>query len=58
MTEEQFQREMMYQATMSLVRQMRRMHLVTAEEYHQIDTIFAQKYAPVFGRLYSGTDLI
>lgn len=58
MTEEQFRREKLYQITMSLVRQMQRTHLITAEEYHQIDTIFAQKYEPIFGGLYAGTDLL
>lgn len=58
MIEEQFRREKLYQITMSLVRQMQRTHLITAEEYYQIDTIFAQKYEPIFGGLYAGTDLL
>lgn len=58
MTEEQFRREKLYQITMSLVRQMQRTHLITAEEYRQLDTIFAQKYEPIFGGLYAGTDLL
>lgn len=58
MSEEQFRREKLYQITMSLARQMRRMHLITDEEYRQIDTIFAQKYEPVFGGLYAGADLL
>lgn len=58
MSEEQFRREKLYQATMSLVRQMQRTHLITDEEYHQLDTIFAQKYEPIFGGLYAETDLL
>lgn len=58
MSEEQFRSEKLYQITMSLARQMRRMHLITDEEYRQIDTIFAQKYEPVFGGLYAGMDLL
>lgn len=58
MSDEQFRREKLYQITMSLVRQMRRMHLVADGEYRQLDTIFAQKYEPIFGSLYAGTDLI
>lgn len=58
MTDEQFRREKLYQITMSLVRQMQRMHLITTEEYHQIDTIFAQKYEPIFGGLCAGSDLL
>lgn len=58
MSNEQFRREKLYQATMSLVRQMRRTHLITDEEYRQLDTIFAQKYGPIFGGLYAETDLL
>lgn len=57
MGSEQFRREKLYQITMSLVRQMRRTHLITDEEYHQLDTIFAQKYDPIFGGLCGGADL-
>lgn len=52
MNDEQFRREKLYQATMSLVRTLRRSRLVSEEEYHQIDTIFAQKYEPIFGGLW------
>lgn len=52
MSEEQFRRETLYQATMSVVRTMLRKHLISGEEYHRIDTIFAQKYEPIFGGLW------
>jgi len=52
MSEEQFRREKLYQATMSLMRMMRRNHLISEEEYRQMDTIFAQKYEPLFGGLW------
>jgi len=53
MSAEQFRREKLYQATMHIVREMRETHLITEEEYHAIDTIFAEKYRPIFGGLFS-----
>lgn len=47
-----FQNELMYQATMSIARKMLDDGLITSEEYGQIDTIFREKYAPVFGTLF------
>lgn len=58
MSSEQFRREKLYQVTMSLVRQMRRKHLITDAEYYQLDTIFAQKYEPIFGGLCVDMDLL
>ncbi len=58
MSEEQFRQEKLYQITMSIIRQMRKTRLITDEEYRQLDTIFAQKYEPIFGGLYAGTDLL
>ncbi len=47
-----FQNELMYQATMSIARKMLDDGLITVEEYGQIDTMFREKYAPVFGTLF------
>lgn len=47
-----FQNELMYQATMNIARKMLEDGLITAEEYGQIDTMFREKYAPVFGTLF------
>ena len=52
-----FQNEMMYQTTMSLARKMLREGLISEEEYRQIDTIFLEKYQPVFGTLFSDISL-
>ena len=51
MTKEQFEREKMYQLTMNSVRRMLIAGLISDKEYCQIDTIFKQKYRPIFGGL-------
>ena len=53
MTEEQFRAEKLYQATMNMARRMLSQGLISEEEYCQIDTIFLEKYRPVFGTLFS-----
>lgn len=53
MTEEQFRNEKLYQATMGVARRMLSQGLISREEYCQIDTIFLEKYQPVFGTLFS-----
>jgi len=52
-----FNREKLYQATMSVARKMLSEGLISEEEYRQIDTIFLAKYQPVFGTLFSGLSL-
>ena len=47
-----FQKELMYQATMSIARKMVNEGLMTDEEYRQIDTMFREKYQPKFGTLF------
>lgn len=49
----EYENEQMYQITMCIVRKMLSEGLVSEEEYHKIDTIFTQKYNPVFGVLFS-----
>ena len=38
---------------MSMVRKMLAEGLITEEEYRQIDTMFLEKYHPLFGTLFS-----
>ena len=53
MTKEEFKNEKLYQTTMHLVRQMLSESIISEDEYRQIDTIFLEKYRPVFGTLFS-----
>lgn len=53
MSKEQLTNEKLYQATMSMVRRMLEKGLISEEEYRQIDTMFLEKYRPVFGTLFS-----
>jgi hypothetical protein len=52
-SKEQLKNEKLYQATMSMVRRMLENGLISEEEYRQIDTMFLEKYHPVFGTLFS-----
>ena len=47
MSEEQFQNEKMYHATMNIAKTLLERGVMTAEEYCQIDTIFQEKYHPI-----------
>lgn len=53
MSKEQMRQEKLYQVTMSMVRRMLAEGLITEEEYRQIDTMFLEKYHPLFGTLFS-----
>ena len=53
MSKEQMRQEKLYQATMSMVRKILAEGLITEEEYRQIDTMFLEKYRPLFGTLCS-----
>lgn len=53
MSKEQMRQEKLYQVTMSMVRKMLAEGLITEEEYRQIDTMFLEKYHPLFGTLFS-----
>jgi hypothetical protein len=57
MTEEQFRAEKLYQTTMNVAGRMLSQGLISEEEYCQIDTIFLEKYRPVFGTLFSAMSL-
>lgn len=57
MSKEQFRNEMLYQTTMNLARKMLSEGIISEEEYCQIDTIFLEKYSPIFGTLFSDISL-
>lgn len=57
MSEEQFQKEKLYQATMNLARNMLKNGFISEKEYAIIDTIFLEKYRPTLGTLFSGIRL-
>lgn len=57
MSKEEFRNEKLYQTTMHLARKILDEGIISEEEYRQIDTIFLEKYKPVFGTLFSDISL-
>jgi hypothetical protein len=57
MRKDEFRNEKLYQTTMSIARTMLKEGIVSEEEYRRIDTIFLEKYRPVFGTLFSDISL-
>lgn len=57
MSNAEFRNEKLYQTTMSMARRMLDEGIISEEEYCQIDTIFLEKYSPVFGTLFSDITL-
>lgn len=57
MRKEEFKNEKLYQTTMHLARKILEEGIISEEEYRQIDTIFLEKYKPVFGTLFSDISL-
>ena len=57
MSKADFRNEKLYQTTMHLARKMLEEGIISEEEYRQIDTIFLEKYKPVFGTLFSDISL-
>ncbi len=57
MRKEEFRNEKLYQTTMSIARKMLQEGIISEEEYRRIDTIFLEKYRPVFGTLFSDISL-
>ena len=53
MTEEQFEREKLYQATMNVFDGMLKKGLITEEQYAIIDTKMMVKYRPLLGTLFA-----
>lgn len=58
MSNEQFEREMLYQASMNLFRAMLKKELISKEQYAVIDTKMLAKYKPLLGTLFSENSLI
>ena len=56
-TDDQFEREKLYQATMSMFRSMLKSGLITKEQYAIIDTKMLQKYQPLLGTLFASQPL-
>lgn len=56
-TEDQFEREKLYQATMNMFRSMLKKGLITEEQYSIIDTKMLQKYQPLLGTLFAAQPL-
>ena len=57
MSKEELRNEKLYQTTMHMVRKLFEDGVITEEEYRQIDTIFLEKYHPIFGTLLSDISL-
>ena len=53
MSDEQFEREKLYQASMEMFRMMLENSLITEKEYAVIDTRMKEKYSPIIGTLLS-----
>lgn len=58
MNQEEGRREIVFQMTMSMARQMLEKGMISKEEYKQFDTKMQQKYHPIFGTLFSDINLI
>lgn len=57
MRKEEFRNEKLYQTTMQIARKTLKEGIISEEEYRRIDTIFLEKYRPVFGTLFSDISL-
>ena len=53
MNDEQFEREKLYQATMSMFKEMLREGVIDDEQYAAIDARMLEKYRPLLGTLFS-----
>ena len=53
-----FEKEMMYQVTMSRAKRLREKGLLSDKEYVEIDTIFANKYGQSLCTLFTDINLI
>ncbi|MEE3451646.1 MAG: SHOCT domain-containing protein [Acutalibacteraceae bacterium] len=53
LSKKEFMNEKLYQTTMFIARKMLKEDIITENEYHQIDTMFTEKYSPIFGTLFS-----
>ena len=53
LSNKEFKNEKLFQTTMFIARKMLKERIITENEYHQIDTMFTEKYSPIFGTLFS-----
>ena len=58
MSEEQFEAEKDYQASIHLAKTLRQKGLLTEEDYAIIDTKLREQYQPLFGTLLSENSLL
>ena len=58
MSEAEFRNEKLYQTTISIAKKLLSEGIISRSDYCQIDTIFLNKYKPVFGTLFSDISLI
>lgn len=58
MTPEDYRRDMLYHAAISMGKTLLEKSLITEEEYAEIDTILLQKYKPYLGALLSDKRLL
>ena len=52
MTKEQFNRELLFQASLSIGRSMLMKKLISADEFNKITFLLKEKYRPLLGSLY------
>lgn len=53
MTKEEFKGEVLYQTTMHLVGKLLADGVITTDEYKRMETVFIEKYSPIFATLFS-----
>lgn len=53
MSRNDFKNEKLYQTTMLMAKRLLSDGIISKEEYSEIDTIFTEKYKPIFGTLLS-----
>lgn len=58
MTNEELRSEKLYQATMCMVKKLLQEGVITAGEYEELEDMFAKKYKPVIGKLYTAIYLL
>ena len=58
MNREEGRKEIVYQMAMAAAKKMFKEGLITREQYEQFDTVMRQKYAPVFGDLFTNINLL
>lgn len=56
-TTEQMKAEAKYQGTMQIARKMLSEEIITEDDYRELEDVFAEKYNPLFGKLFSSIDL-